>query len=125
MKMILIMLIASIISISSYGNKKESLKELTCEKQALVQKQNVLTKHPKRMTFHGKVVTRDDYIKTSNPKRLYWNKIYEKNNPQINNVINNCPKRRNLVSVLSLEKKAGNPSNSFHKAKRHRHKISK
>ncbi len=124
---IIIVIIASVLSLSSFGNinNKQSSNELTDGVQEPIQKQNVLTKHPKRRSSHGKIVTRDDYIKTSNPKRLHWNKIHEKNSPEINNVINSCPKRRNLVSVLSLEKKAGNPSNSFHKAKRHRHDLSK
>ena len=124
---IIVVIIVSALSLSAYGNRdiKLSSNELADGEQELVQKKNVLTKHPKRRVSHGKTVTRDDYKKTSNPKRLHWNKIREKNSPEINNVINSCPKRRNLVSVLSLDKKVGNPSNSFHKAKRHRHDLSK
>ncbi len=105
-------IIITVFSLCAYGNenKKGSVNELNYAGQDPIQKQNVLTKHPKRRASHGKIVTRDDYIKTSNPKRLHWNKIHEKNSPEINNVINSCPKRRNLVSLLSLEKKAGNPS---------------
>ena len=124
---IIVAIIVSVLSLSAYGNReiKLSSNELADGEQELVQKKNVLTKHQKRRSSHGKIVTRDDYKKTSNPKRLHWNRIYENKNPEKNGVINKCPKRRNLVSVLSLEKKAGNTSNSFHKAKRHRHGISK
>ena len=76
---------------------------------------SIQTKHPKRKNFNGKVVTRADYVKTSNPKRLHWNRIHERNNPVINIVINKCPKRRNLVRLLLLEKKAGNIKGNFHK----------
>ena len=119
--------IIAVFSLFAHGNesKKESVIELNNDGQEFVQKLNTQIKHPKRKIITGKLVTRDDYVKTSNPKRLHWNKIHEKNSPEINNVINSCPKRRNLVRLLSLEKKAGNPSNSFHKAKRHRHDLSK
>lgn len=76
-------------------------------------------KHPKRKIISGKTVTRADYVKTSNPKRLHWNRIHERNNLVKSNVINRCPKRRNLVRLLSLEKKAtGSTKSHFVQRKR-------
>lgn len=76
--------------------------------------------HPKRKTYSGKTVTHTSYVKTSNPKRLNWNRFYEGNSSVKSTVINQCPKRRNLVRLLSLEKKAGGSSQSpFVKRKRH------
>jgi hypothetical protein len=79
MKYILLGITILVFAFVAAGNNNKS--GVSKEEVELVQKR---TNHPKRKVFHGKVVkvvTRADYVKTSNPKRLHWNIIHERNNP--------------------------------------------
>jgi hypothetical protein len=76
-------------------------------------------KHPKRKAFNGKLVTRADYVKTSNPKRLHWNRIHERNNPIPSNTVSHFHKRRALVQAQKLHRtNVGSPKSLFVQRKR-------
>lgn len=80
---------------------------------------SIQTKNSKRKKITGKTVTRLDYVKTSNPKRLHWNRIHKRNNPVKSNVMNHSPKRQNLMRLLS-KKRTGvsSPKSPFVQRKR-------
>ena len=78
-------------------------------------------KHPKRKNFKGKVVTRADYVKTSNPKRLHWNRIREKDNPVPSNTISHFHKRRTLVKAYNKHRINVGPTKSIFVQRKRKH----
>ena len=115
-KIILVLAVmAFIYNVNASDNNGKKGTEVAFEKEGNF----VQPKHPKHKDFNGKLVTRADYVKSSNPKRLHWNKINERNNPVKWNIVNSCPKRKNLMRVLSKERTdVSSPKSTFVRRKR-------
>ena len=121
MKKITFIVILTTIAFYSQGFKGGS-EDVNLQSEISVQKEQKkqITFHPKKKIFRGKVVTREDYVPTSNPKRLVWNKIRERNNPvPSSGGVNQFHKRRALINAAKKKRtNVGSPSGPFVKRKR-------